>query len=227
MVPKPVELPDHKTVFLASAWASAVAVGMVVVRALYSGYLTYAFLTWNLFLAWIPWVFSWLAYRAYRKSSRVNLLVVLYGSAWLLFFPNAPYILTDFLHLQERAPVPLWFDLLLIFSFAWAGLFLGFNSLFSMQELVREKRGPLVGWLFALAVLAVSSFGIYLGRFLGWNSWDVLVDPRGLAADVLGRLAHPLAYPRTLAVSFLLTVVLASMYLALFALTRLPRRGEG
>ncbi len=223
----PQSQPDQqRTIFLVAALASAVAVGMVVVRAFYSGHLTYAFLVWNLFLAWIPWVLAVLAERAWRRGGRMKLAALLCGSGWLLFFPNAPYILTDFLHLRERAPVPLWFDLFLIFAFAWAGLFLGLSSLYTMQELVRGRWGRAWSWLFALAVLVASSFGIYLGRFLGWNSWDVLADPRGLAGDILGRLAYPLAHPRTLAVSFLLTAVLGSIYLALFAMTRLPRPVE-
>ncbi len=225
------ELADsyRRDVFLVSILSSVVAVGMVGVRVLYSGQMTFVFLVWNLFLAWIPFVFSLQVVRSYQERARISLMMLLYGFVWLIFFPNAPYIVTDFLHLQARAPVPLWYDLILLFSFAWAGLFMGFTSLYLMQRLVTDRFGPLPGWCFALGVLGLGSFGIYLGRFLGWNSWDVLADPKGLLADVLSRVAHPLAHPQTLGFSFLLTVVLAAVYLALFSLTRLPRvpeRGE-
>lgn len=214
-----MEAQRHGTIFLVSALTSAVAVSLVLARVAYSGQVTFAFLIWNLFLAWLPLFFAYLAERAYRKNLRVNLLVAFYGLAWLLFFPNAPYIVTDFLHLQERAPVPLWYDLVLLFSFAWAGLFLGFNSLYLMQQIVLEKAGRVKGWLFTFLVLGLSSFGVYLGRFGRWNSWDVLLDPRGLAADILNRIIHPIAHYRTYVISLLFTVVFASIYLTLFALT--------
>ena len=216
----------QSTVFFVAGLASMVACALVTFRFIYSGHTTYVSLVWNLFLAWIPWFLALFAENSCRKAGRVTFLVALCGLAWLLFFPNAPYIVTDFLHLQALPPIPMWFDLFLLFSFAWAGLFLGFSSLYTMQRLVTEKLGRILGWLFTLVVLALSSFGIYLGRFLRWNSWDVLLDPRGLAGDVLSRLAHPTAYPRTYAVSFLATVVFAAVYLTLYALAQMPREGE-
>lgn len=219
------------TVFFVAGLATLVAVALVSFRLIYSGYVNYLSLVWNLFLAWIPWSMALLAERAYRRAGRVTLVVILCGAVWLLFFPNAPYIVTDFLHLRVRPPIPLWFDLYLIFAFAWAGLFLGSSSLYTMQRLVTRKVGRIMGWLFVLAALGLSSFGIYLGRFLRWNSWDVLLDPRGLVGDVLGRLINPTAYPRTYAVSFLATVVFAAVYLTLYAMAQVPReegeRGMG
>ena len=218
---------EHRhTILWVSLLASAVSVATVVARVVYSGQGTYVFLIWNLILAWIPLLFSFLAEIAYQKRSKVGLWAILCGLGWLVFFPNAPYILTDFFHLQARPPVPLWFDLIVLFSFAWNGIFLGFNSLYVMQRLVAERLGRTVGWVFVLLVLGLSGFGIYLGRFLGWNSWDVLVSPRDLGGDILGRLAHPLANFQTFAVAFALAVVLGSIYLSLYALTRIPRRAE-
>ena len=217
----------QSTVFFVAGLASLAAGALLAFRLIYSGHITYVSLVWNLFLAWIPWFMALLAERSCRRAGRITLLAVLYAVVWLLFFPNAPYILTDLLHLQVLPPIPVWFDLFLIFSFAWAGLFLGFSSLYTMQRLVAEKLGRALGWIFTLVILAVSSFGIYLGRFLRWNSWDVLVDPRGLAGDILTRLAHPTAYPRTYAVSFLATVVFTVVYLTLYAMTQVPREGEG
>jgi uncharacterized membrane protein len=219
------------TVFFVAGLASLVACALVSFRVLYSGYGTYVSLIWNLFLAWIPWFSALLAYQAFRKANRVTLVVILYSLVWLLFFPNAPYIVTDFLHLQALSPIPIWFDVFLIFAFAWAGLFLGFSSLYTMQRIVTQKLGRILGWVFALMVLALSSFGIYLGRFLRWNSWDVLADPRGLAGDILGRVIHPTTDLRSYAVSFLATVVFATVYLTLYTMAQVPReegdRGEG
>ncbi len=217
----------HGIVFFVAGLASLVAIALMAFRIVYSGQITYVTLIWNLFLAWVPWSMALLAERAYRRhAGRLSLALFLFGGLWLLFFPNAPYILTDFLHLQTRPPIPIWYDLFLLFAFAWAGLFLGFSSLYTMQRLVAARIGRILGWLFTLLSLAASSFGIYLGRFLRWNSWDVVLDPRGLAGDILGRLIHPTAYPRTYAVSALATVVFTAVYLTLYAMTQVPREQE-
>ncbi len=214
------------TILGVSLLGSAVSVTTVALRVLYSGQRTFIFLVWNLILAWLPLVFAFLAEIAYRKRSRLTLGVFLCGLVWLVFFPNAPYLLTDLFHLQARPPVPLWFDLILIFSFAWNGIFLGFNALYVMQRLVEERLGRIVGWLFVLAVLGLSGVGVYLGRFLRWNSWDVLLNPLDLARDLLRRLAHPPTHMQAMAIALGLAVVLTSFYLSLYALTRLPRWGE-
>lgn len=211
------------TVFFVAGLASMVACALLSFRTIYADNFTYVFLTWNLFLAWIPWFSALLAYRAFHKADRVTLAVILYGAVWLLFFPNASYIVTDFLHLRPRSPIPLWFDTFLLFSFAWAGLFLGFSSLYTMQRIVTKKLGHLLSWLFTLVVLGLSSIGIYFGRFLRWNSWDVLLDPRGLFGDIFSRIVHPTDDIRIYAVSFLATVVFATVYFTLYAMTQVPR----
>jgi len=214
------------TVFFVAALASIVAFALVSFRAIYADNLTYVFLTWNLLLAWIPWFLALLANRAFRKADRVTLTVILYGVVWLLFFPNALYIVTDFLHLRPRSPIPIWFDTFLLFAFTWAGLFLGFSSLYTMQRIVAKKAGHLLGWLFTLIVLGLSSIGIYFGRFLRWNSWDILLDPRGLLSDIFNRVVHPTYDVRIYAVSFLATVVFATVYFTLYAMTQVPREEE-
>ncbi|MBL8050376.1 MAG: DUF1361 domain-containing protein, partial [Anaerolineales bacterium] len=147
-------------------------------RTILSGSDEYAFLLWNIFLAWIP---LGMAYAAESFSwNRKTLIFAMPFAAllWLLFFPNAPYILTDLLHLRyPKEIVPLWFDVLLILWFSWTGLSLGIISLFMMQNIVRREFGRVTGWLFVLSVGFLTSLGIYIGRFLRWNSWDVLFNP--------------------------------------------------
>ncbi|MBN1310505.1 MAG: DUF1361 domain-containing protein [Anaerolineae bacterium] len=60
---------------------------------------------------------------------------------WLLLFPNAPYLLTDLVHLQPQENMPFWFDLILIVAFAWAGFFLRLISLVLMQGNPAESAG--------------------------------------------------------------------------------------
>ena len=172
-------------VIAALAFATAVCLVQLAVRAVYARSTGYSGLVWNLFLAWLPMLGALLAYNLGRRGRWRDWLLVLPCLVfWLLFFPNAPYILTDILHLQPRGNVPLWYDLILLISFAWTGAFLGLISLYLMQSLVRRSAGVWVGWMFALGVLALSGFGVYLGRFPRWSSWDVLANPSGLLLDI-------------------------------------------
>jgi uncharacterized membrane protein len=168
---------------------------------------------WNLFLAWVPFVSALALWHFSHYGRQTLLLLLLFFICWLVFFPNSPYLVTDFLHLTQRQNVPLWYDLLLIFSFAWNGLILGFTSLWIVQQVIIKMFGRWISWLVVTFTLAISGFGIYLGRFLRWNSWDILTDPYGLAADIYVRLTKPLAHPQTLAVTILFSGFLTIAYL--------------
>jgi uncharacterized membrane protein len=151
----------------------------------------------------------------YQRRPRWGWYLLIPSLGWLLFFPNAPYIVTDFLHLQYRPPIPLWYDMGLIATFAWTGLFLAVYSLRSMQELVKAMAGSVVSWLFVLGIASLSGLGIYVGRFLGWNSWDLLLRPRAVLADMVIHLTHPLEYPATFGVSFMFALFLFICYLTM------------
>src|ERR1044071_4068920 len=103
---------------------------------------------------------------------RSKILAYILLIIWILFWPNSPYIITDLLHLREKQ-VPLWYDLGLILSFAWAGLMLGFISLIEIQNLIRKRSNRIWGWAFATLMLLLGSLGIYIGRYGRLNSWDV------------------------------------------------------
>ena len=213
----------HKSlVFLSLLFASVVSTGMVVVRIHYSAQGRYVFLVWNLFLAWLPFVFSWLAYRFHRKK----LWLTLFGCLWLLFLPNSPYLVTDLIHIRPLGNVPLWYDAIMIFSFALTGLFLGFLSLYLMQALVVRRFGESLSWLFVLSALALSSFGVYIGRFLRWNSWDLFIQPITLLRDITHSLLNPGLLPKMVVVSLLLTAVFTFTYVILFSLPQLSLLAE-
>jgi uncharacterized membrane protein len=197
---------------LLSLWCAA----LLVLRVGLSGSPMYVFLAWNLFLAWIPW---W-AGRAFRAAGRRRASPALqlgWLALWLLFLPNAPYITTDLLHLGWRPPVPLWYDLALLLSAAGTGLLLGYGSLLEVQTAVEARFGRATGWSLAAGALFLSGFGIYLGRFRRWNSWEVLTDPAGLFRDVVDRLLYPASHPRAYGV----TLVFGSGLLLGYAALRL------
>lgn len=174
------------------AGASFISVMLFRLRTLMSGSMDYIFLLWNLFLAWLPLIMAY-AVSSFASRRRYVALTVLPAAAlWLLFFPNAPYILTDLVHLRHPRPdVPLWFDTLLINWFAWTGLLLGIVSLFLMHNVVRKSFGRIAGWIFVFIVGTLCSVGIYIGRFLRWNSWDVIFHPAARLGDILRYAANP------------------------------------
>lgn len=213
-------MSDRRQAILASlAGLTLLVYAMVAIRVAYSGSPHYGALVWNLFLAWIPCVLALAVYDGFRKgAARVPLLA---GAAlWLLFFPNAPYIVTDLKHLRTWEGAPIWYDVVMTSAAAWAGLALGFVSLYLMQTIVRRLVGAVNAWLFVLAVLALSSFGIYLGRFLRWNSWDVFTSPDRMARTIWPHVAQPHEHPRTLAVTLLFTAFLGATYLVFYSFAR-------
>jgi len=130
------------------------------------------YLIWNLFLAWIPYIIS-LCF--IKKGTPVKLFIPLF-LIWLLFFPNAPYLVTDVLHLSAGSPA-LWYDSLLFFFFGWIGLFLGMLSLFQVHQYLKAHLNYFLSEIIIFCICFISSFGIYLGRFERWNSWDLFLNP--------------------------------------------------
>jgi uncharacterized membrane protein len=194
---------------------SLFCVALVLLRFAESGSTNFMGLIWNLFLAWIPFVLAVAVYDRWRRHGPGAVLLVL-GALWLLFFPNAPYIVTDFVHLERTADAPYWYDAVTVSAFAWTGLLLGFGSLFLVQTVVRQWRGVLSGWIFAGVALALGSVGIYLGRFLRLNSWDAVEHP-----SLLPRIAHavardPFTYGEAIGVTVLFTLALGFAYVLLY-----------
>jgi uncharacterized membrane protein len=208
-------MSDRRLATLASLIGLTLLVfAMVAVRVVYTGDLGWTALYWNLVLAWVPLGVALLVYDASRRGAS-GLALLGGGAVWLLFFPNAPYIVTDLTHLRTYEGAPIWFDIVIACSAAWAGLALGFISLYLMQSVVRRRFGDRRGWGFAAAVLALSSFGIYLGRFERWNSWDLVTRPDALLADV-GTVVEL----RTAAVTILFTAFLGMTYLVFYSFVR-------
>jgi uncharacterized membrane protein len=131
------------------------------------------YLIWNLFLAWIPYLIS---VYLIRKNTSINYFIPLFF-VWLLFFPNAPYLVTDVLHIVSSSPALLWYDSLLFFFFGWIGLFLGMLSLFRIHQYLKLHLNYYFSEIAVFIICVISSFGIYLGRFERWNSWDIFIHP--------------------------------------------------
>jgi len=171
---------------------------LLVVRVTLTGEPVYLFLAWNLFLAWVPYAVS---QKLIPATNRWQILFL--TGTWLLFLPNAPYIITDFLHLKQRPPIPYWYDILLLFSAALNGLLLGLLSLLTAEKFLAGRFGNRISGLIIPGSFFLCAFGIYLGRFLRWNSWDIITNPGEIATDILERVFNPFDHIGTWSVTLL------------------------
>lgn len=176
------------------------------------------FLAWNLVLAAVPLVASTalVALDRRRASWALRLSV---GAVWLAFLPNAPYLLTDLVHLRVRPGAPFWYDLALLLSAAGVGLLSGYVALADVQGVLARRWGRAAGWAAAVGALFLSAFGVYLGRVLRWNSWDVVMAPGRVLRGLAGHLAHPFADPAPAVMTLVFGGMLTLGYLTLRLLT--------
>jgi uncharacterized membrane protein len=192
-----------------------------LIRIAVSNSLHYIFLPWNLLLAYVP---LWISSKKFvpQTNSPVNRKGVsrffhvwkhfFWIAAWFIFLPNAPYLITDLIHLKERHPVPFYFDTVLVFLYAVNGLIFFFVSVSQGEQYWRKKIPSIsVNWFF-LGAFGGCSFGIYLGRFGRFNSWNVVTDPLDLFYQIADRFLFPLEHPQTWAVTLLFSILLFLLY---------------
>jgi uncharacterized membrane protein len=199
---------------------SLFVVALIVFRILYTSSPEHAGIAWNLLLAWIPFALALVVYDRVRSGVTTPALAAA-GVLWLLFLPNAPYIVTDLKHVRSGGPVPVLYDVMLLSAAAWTGLLLGLASLYLMHSVARRLVGAATGWALVMGALALSSFGIYLGRVQRWNSWDVFVRPGPLLDALASGALDPLSHPRPIALTILFTSFLLASYLVFYSLARL------
>ncbi|HRE89249.1 MAG TPA: DUF1361 domain-containing protein, partial [Myxococcota bacterium] len=172
-----------------------------------------SFLVWNLFLAAIPVVAAFSARHFARRIWFWPLILL-----WLVFLPNAPYIVTDLMHIRTTRPANLWLDVLLLGSAALTGLFAGLVALRWAHEAVARRFTSRLGWALVIAASLLCGFGVYLGRFQRWNSWDIVTRPTELLAEAWSALAET----HVLAFSVLFSVVLFAGYAVLTVIVGRP-----
>ncbi len=188
-----------RQLFLLSAFCFA----LQTFRMVCTGTLSYIFLPWNLLLAWVPLAFATVAT---RQASKLKLFMAFV--LWLLFFPNSPYIITDLIHLTPRTGWPHWYDAFLIYSFALAGLLAGIVSALIIYRKLKEVLPPLFARAVVLGSMLLCGYGVYMGRFLRWNSWDALTNPFQILSDTFTQLAHPITYSRTYGITLLSSILI-------------------
>lgn len=167
--------------------AIAFTMTLLAIRIIRYHNITYIFYVWNTFLALLPFLFS----RRLHTTTGINFRSISLLAGWLVFFPNAPYIITDLIHYIRRPPVPEWFDLLIVSSAAWNGLLLGIISLMQVEHfLARHVKAPYVQLLIITSFI-LCGYGVYIGRFLRFNSWDAVTNPHILLLTIADHIFQP------------------------------------
>lgn len=153
------------------------------------------FLIWNMGLSIIPYFLSVLL-RHSRPVYASKVLFVLIFLAWLAFYPNAVYMVTDFIHFSTRTfytktpriqynmDIRLWLNFSFSVCAVFFGVFLGMASLFHVEEALLQKKPFYMRILFYIVISVLTGFAIYIGRFIRLNSWDVLLNPGELLREV-------------------------------------------
>ncbi len=173
---------------------------------------TFIFLVWNLFLAWIPYAIAISLDTIYKKiNSKILLILIL--MIWLFFFPNAPYIITDFVHLKRRFHLPYWYDILMLYSFAGTGLVLGLLSLLEVEKFLLKITSKLKTYLFIFSSIPLCGIGIWMGRYQRWNSWDVVTRPHKIIQDVGSHFYHYSEHMNEIGISVAISIILLLSYL--------------
>lgn len=177
---------------------------LLTIRVVQTHHYSFVFLLWNLFLAWVP-LYILSKYHQQKKAWRQVLVIML----TLLFLPNAPYIVTDLFHLSKHLIAPLWFDTLLILSFALLGIVL-FLRCFEQLLLILKPiiKNEQLYFFAKILILLSNGYGIYLGRYLRFNSWDIVSDPVDLFTSLYHSLLDRNNYKETLAITFAFSVFL-------------------
>lgn len=157
------------------------------------------FLVWNMGLSLIPYFLSVLL-RHSRPVYRSTVLFALVFLAWLAFYPNAVYMVTDFIHfstktfytktprIQYNMDIRLWLNFSLTVCAVFFGVFLGMASFFHVEEALVGRKPLYLKVLFYIAISVLTGFAIYIGRFIRLNSWDVLLNPGELFTEVIATI---------------------------------------
>lgn len=194
-------------------------------RVVATGYTTYTFLLWNLVLALVPYAISnWLPVSRHRFKNKW--LFFFLFALWLLFIPNSFYIITDLFHFRNITSAPGWFDLLLLLSFAWNGLLLGIVSLRKIEIVLHAKRGRNFSHLVVFAVMWLNAWGIYIGRYLRYNSWDVITQPFALFGDMVEMMLNPFDNRTEWGMIMCYAVFMALLYMSVKKLSSLFNQQE-
>jgi uncharacterized membrane protein len=206
----------HPGILKALLFANGLSLLLFVFRVWSGQSLRFAFLPWNLVLAWVPVMLaaSFSRYASNNKLLRLGNIILLL--LWLSFLPNSFYIVSDLIHLYETGEVNVLYDATLFFSFIFNGYVAGFLSVYIVHAQLLKRFTARRAHAIIAAVFLVCGFAIYLGRYMRWNTWDVLLHPLGVLFDASERVINPVAHPETIVTTGTFFLLLCAMYAVVF-----------
>lgn len=207
----------------ALAISSVISGLLYIIGALFYSAGSFWFLNWNLLLSWLPLLFALLLINFIKHKPWISWQAGWFTFLWLVFLPNSFYIISDFVHLRGLESSSELFLVVLLFSFAFNGLILGFTSLYLVHKELAKRLKPQLVYAIVTATLLACSFAVYLGRFLRWSTWDIVGNPIGIIYDVSDRFINPSAYGQTFQTTILFFILLASMYFVLWNMLKAAR----
>lgn len=215
------ELPIR---FIASvSFVCLVSIFLLVARIVSSDSTRYVFLLWNLVLAALPLLIGiWLVDRV-RKFGWLAWQQIVLTILFLVFLPNSFYLVTDFVHLRLTSEATIIYDVVLLSSFMFSGLVLGYTSVFLVHRELKKRVDERSALIVAGGLFLAVSFAIYLGRFSRWNTWDVLLEPTGLLFDVSDRFVNPGVHTDTYITTSIIFILLFGLYWVIYEAFRLFR----
>ncbi len=176
---------------------SVAAVCSWFVRVAWTDSILFLILPYNLVLGWIPLPFAVVGAGLMRR--RWGLLSLVCFAAWLVWVPNSAYLVTDLVHLRSRTGIPHVYDSAMCAAFAVAGVLVGLASTSIVVSAVQDGLSDLLSRVtsrsttlarvsvdLALpAVFTVIGLGVWCGRYLRWNTWDLLTRPQQVVVSIL------------------------------------------
>lgn len=201
---------------------------LVLVRYGLTGRFSQSYLIWNLVLASVPVLIArygtMLALRQ-KTARRSRMFAIGAFLAWLVFYPNAPYVFTDFIHVVKRANLGtvampwlsqadlLWYDIVMNAAFAFVGHYIGLVSMYIMHGAMRSMFGRVAGWSLMVPAIMLSGFGIHIGRFSRFDSWDLVMQPVQTVRVISQTLADPAALLFSTAFGFFIALTYLIFYI--------------
>lgn len=200
-----------------------VSIGFFVLRFVGAENTRYWFMLWNLTLAWVAPLIAWYLFKRLNRTSWGSWFNIALTVLWLGFLPNSFYIVTDMIHLKPTGEINIIFDAVLLTSFVFNGFIAGFIGTFLVHKQLLHRLSSRVSMAIVTGVFILSSYAIYLGRVLRWNTWDALLHPAGLLFDISDNIIHPLDHLQSFVVTISFTVLITSFYLLFWELLQALR----
>jgi uncharacterized membrane protein len=219
-----VKYAYEKSLLVPLLAGSGLSAGLLLCRFLAGQSTRYWYMIWNLFLGWLPIIFAWWLRNWLRRGRWSSWQGIALTALWLGFLPNSFYIITDFIHLKPTGEVSLLFDAVLLTTFSLNGLILGLLSVSIVHTELKKRLAEKNTFLLLLIIFLLTSFGVYLGRYLAWNTWDILINPLGILFDISDRIINPLSYPTTFTTTGIFFVLLTTLYFMAYRLAAVLRR---